>query len=134
MLTQKQEIFALALFEGLSQRQAYYRAYPASKKWKDNSVDQSASLLASSPKIIQRLAELREKAEKKSILKLETVIQELQKIALMDDEELEQYYKAPDKLKALDMLMKHLGGYEKDNSTKITAQIVTMLPEKDPNN
>ena len=44
-LTLKQEKFVLELIKGASQREAYKKAYPASKKWKDASVDSKASAL-----------------------------------------------------------------------------------------
>lgn len=58
-LTAKQEKFVDGILEGLSQRQAYYRAYPKSKNWKDNTVDSRASVLMTNKKVIKRLRELR---------------------------------------------------------------------------
>ena len=64
-LTPKQEAFVDGILEGLSQRQAYYRAYPKSKNWKENAVDSMASQLMSNPKVKQRLKELGWKDKKK---------------------------------------------------------------------
>lgn len=66
-LTKAQEIFAQELFKGASQRQAYYKAYPNSKSWAENSVDSNACALAKDAKVMQRLSELNSKAEKSTI-------------------------------------------------------------------
>ena len=68
MLTSKQEAYCLKRNEGLSQRQAYKAAYPASLKWTDNAVDCAASKLEANAKVLQRLNELRAKTAKKAIL------------------------------------------------------------------
>lgn len=57
-LTQRDQAFALFLFQGKSQIASYHLANPKSEKWKPNSVYVKASLLANSDKIRQRLAEL----------------------------------------------------------------------------
>lgn len=46
--------------KGLTQRQAYLKAYPRSKNWKPSSVDAKACELAKSVKVSERLKELRE--------------------------------------------------------------------------
>lgn len=64
MLTDKQELFLQYLIQGLSQRQAYRKAYPKSLKWKDKSVDTRASQLLKTHKVLIRYQELqKEKAE-----------------------------------------------------------------------
>lgn len=60
-LTRNQEAFAQALFKGKSQRQAYYEAYPSSKKWPAATVDSKASVLAKNGKVAERLNKLNEK-------------------------------------------------------------------------
>ena len=57
-LTTKQEIFVQQLIAGQSQRQAYRKAYPSSKKWKDNVVDNKASELLKSGEVSVRYREL----------------------------------------------------------------------------
>lgn len=64
-LTPKQELFAQEIAKGKSQRQAYYEAYPKSKKWKVETVDAQASRLANNNKVLIRLDELKKIAEKK---------------------------------------------------------------------
>lgn len=69
MLTSGQEAFVAAILEGKSQRQAYYTAYPKSKKWKPSAVDSQASILAKNPKVSQRIDELKAKVEAQVIAK-----------------------------------------------------------------
>lgn len=64
MLTEKREEFVRGLVEGLTQRKAYRRAYPSSRKWKDATVDARASELFKNSKVLVRYQELqKEKAE-----------------------------------------------------------------------
>lgn len=53
-LTPKQELFVQGIIAGLSQRQAYRKAFPNSKKWKDGAVDSNASALLQNTKVLQR--------------------------------------------------------------------------------
>lgn len=62
-LTSKQEKFIQALLDGLSQRQAYQKAYPKSQKWKDKTVDNRASKLFNSYEVFTRYNELKNKIE-----------------------------------------------------------------------
>lgn len=64
-LTSKQETFVDAIMQGKSQRQAYYTAYPKSRKWKETSVDCAAYQLMENIKVINRLKELGWKDKKK---------------------------------------------------------------------
>ena len=127
MLTKKQEEFTLLLFQGDTQRTAYKSAYPTSKTWKETAVDCEASKLASNPKVIQRLSELRSKAEDKAVITLDGIVKDIYRMS-------QEYEREAEGLRALDMLMKHLGGYEKDNTVTLTGTVVTVLPEKDPDN
>jgi len=54
-------------------------------------------------------------------------------IAKSEDNEITEVvkYKMHDKTKALDMLMRHLGGYNKDNSQKITSIIVKVAGDNE---
>lgn len=58
-LTNKQEEYVKGLIDGLSQRQAYYRAYPNSRKWKPETVDSRASELFKNGKVLGRYRELK---------------------------------------------------------------------------
>ncbi len=64
-LTSKQEAFVQALFKGKTQRQAYYEAYPTSRTWAENSVDNKASVLYRNAKVRARLDELNAKLQSK---------------------------------------------------------------------
>lgn len=59
-LTKQEEVFVNGLAQGLSQRQAYLKAYPKRRKWKENSLDNHACLIRKKPKVSQRYAELME--------------------------------------------------------------------------
>ena len=65
MLTTKQERFVQELIKGKSQREAYKIAYPASKKWKDESIDSKASNLFKNVKVRTRYEDLKKKTEEK---------------------------------------------------------------------
>jgi hypothetical protein len=51
------EKFLNYLIEGLTQRQAYYKAFPQSKKWKETTVDSKASDLLVKEKVRERYNE-----------------------------------------------------------------------------
>ncbi len=111
-LTASEERFCLALIEpGLSQAESYRRAFPKSKKWKDESVWVKASQLASTDKVRIRVAELRKQIAEDGVIGAKEVVRELTKVAMA-----EAPIRGGDKVSALDKLMKHFGQYEKDNS------------------
>ncbi len=66
MLTQKQELFALNLFRGMSQREAYIQA-GYSPRMSPAAIDVEASRLADNPNVSLRVAERRRKAEDDAI-------------------------------------------------------------------
>lgn len=57
-LTPKQELFVQGIISGLSQRQAYRKAYPSAKKWQDNVVDNRASELLKNGEVLVRYRKL----------------------------------------------------------------------------
>ena len=67
MLTAKREKFVRGLVAGLSQRQAYYEAYPNSKKWKPETVDNKASKLFKENEILARYNALMEEHKDKAL-------------------------------------------------------------------
>ena len=145
-LTVQQERFARMVASGKSQSEAYRQAYPGSQKWLAKSVHERASALANRAKVAARIAGLREKASRAADLSAEKILREIARVAFVDprrlvnedgsvkglhelDEDLaaavssievDEYGKVKYKLwvknQALDMLMKHMGLYEKDNS------------------
>lgn len=81
MKRDRAEIFCQEIIKGRSQRQAYYKAYPNSKKWKPETVDSKASTLANSEMVLERLAELREETAKVNSITRDAIITELKNIA-----------------------------------------------------
>lgn len=95
MLTAKREKFVRGLVAGLSQRQAYYEAYPNSKKWKPETVDNKASKLFKENEILARYNELMEEHKSKALWTREEAINELKwlyKQAIKSIEEQDEGY------------------------------------------
>ena len=113
-LTNAQEIFAQELFKGASQRQAYYKAYPNSKSWAENSVDSKASQLFRNVKVQQRLSELNSKAEKNTIYNAQQLREFWTKI-LLDGEA-----GITNRLKASELLGKSQGMFVEKRETSIS--------------
>ena len=79
-LTAKQEAFAQALADGLSQSAAYRRAYDA-KRMKDETVTNKASLLAKRDDIGARVDQLRDKLADEAIWSRRDSVEGLKGIA-----------------------------------------------------
>jgi len=83
-LTQKQENFIQGLVKGMSQREAYKAAYDC-KKMTDKTADETASKLLKNPKIAARydqlMTKVRERAEEKTLVSVEWVLQNLKEVA-----------------------------------------------------
>ena len=95
MLTAKREKFVRGLVSGLSQRQAYYEAFPNSKKWKPETVDNKASKLFKENEILARYNALMEEHKNKSLWTREEAINELKwlyKQAIKSIEEQDEGY------------------------------------------
>ena len=76
-LTAKQERYVQGLVAGLSQRQAYIKAYPNAKKWNDNSVDSRASNLLKTDKVLTRYNELLDEHKDKALWTREDSVNKL---------------------------------------------------------
>ncbi len=113
-LTKAQEIFVQELFKGASQRQAYYKAYPNSRNWAENSVDSNACALAKDAKVLQRLKELNSKAEKSTIYDAQQLREFWTKL-LLDDEA-----GIANRLKASELLGKSQGMFIEKRETSIS--------------
>lgn len=74
------EIFCQEIIKGKSQRQAYYIAYPSSKKWKPETVDNKASKLHKCDEVLARLEELRKEAENANKITRDDILSELKNI------------------------------------------------------
>ena len=87
-LTIQQETFVQELIKGQTQRQAYYIAYPHTKKWKPSSVDERASRLFNTVKVKSRFEQLKnrviQEAEEEAIVSAKEVLKELKKIGFAD--------------------------------------------------
>ena len=86
MLTQKQEEFVKGIIEGKSQAEAYRSAYSA-KNMSDNAIYREASLLMSTPKIAQRIEEIRADLVKPTIMSAQERLELLTKIAKGEEPE-----------------------------------------------
>ena len=83
MLTIKQEKFVNNLVKGLSQRKAYRAAFPNSKKWKDETVDNKASKLFNSDEVKARYEELH--TELKSKMEAESIMTVTERMKWLSD-------------------------------------------------
>lgn len=76
-LTAKREEFVLGLVSGLSQRQAYIKAYPRSKCWKPETIDKRASELLKNGEVLGRYNELMKEHADKALWTREEAINDL---------------------------------------------------------
>lgn len=82
-LTAQQEKFALGVFGGKSQADAYREAYKAGKMTAKQ-IHEEASKLANNPKVAQRVEELRKKVEERTLVDAAKVIGEISRLAFFD--------------------------------------------------
>jgi len=82
-LTVKQELFVQGLLAGLSQREAYKRAYNTANM-KDNTIDVRACELAKSSKISVRLDALLSDVKERNMVTIERVLQEYSRLGFFD--------------------------------------------------
>lgn len=122
MLTQKQEQFALNIFEGMNQADAYRASYNA-ENMSDNAIYREASLLMSRPKIAQRIQELRDKAARANIMTAQQRMEWLSNLINNEEEGTNE------KLKAIDIMNKMQGEYiqkvvaDVDNNVTINIEL-----------
>ena len=97
-LTKPQEKFIQELLKGNTQRQAYIKAYPSKKNWKENSLDSSASTLFKNPKVRERydqlLNEMRESETEKTKWTREQSIETLRYVIDVNKKDLERIDRA----------------------------------------
>lgn len=87
-LTTKQEKFVQGLIAGLSQRQAYYQAYPNSKKWKPGTVDNKASELFKQNETLGRYNDLLNEHKEKALWTREKADEKLKWLLAQAEEEI----------------------------------------------
>ena len=109
-LTRPQEIFIQELLKGNTQRQAYLKAYPSKKKWKESSLDTAASNLLKHNKVKTRyeqlLNKMREEETKKTMWTREQSIETLRYVIEVNKKDLERINKAfEEELELLQKLM-----------------------------
>lgn len=109
-LTKPQEIFIQELLKGNTQRQAYLKAYPSKKKWKESSLDSAASNLLKNAKVKTRyeqlLNKMREKEQEKTMWTREQSIETLRYVIDVNKKDLERINKAfEEELEVLQKLM-----------------------------
>ncbi len=110
----RHEMFAQEVAKGMSQRKAYRIAFPKSVKWKDETVDSKASVLANSEKVLERIRELKDLASSKAI---KSAIERKKWLSELIDNDRE---KTENKLKALDLLNKMDGEYTTNTKISVT--------------
>src|SRR3546814_11052830 len=84
VLTPKREQFAVAIAGGMTQTDAYKHAYPASLKWKPESVWSKASELMTNVKVLERIEQLRDRLANRPILKRADVLDERRRLPHSD--------------------------------------------------
>ncbi len=109
-LTKPQEIFIQELLKGNTQRQAYLKAYPSKKKWKESSLDSAASSLLKNEKVKTRYEQLlnnmREKEQEKTMWTREQSIETLRYVIDVNKKDLDRINKAfEEELETLQKLM-----------------------------
>jgi phage terminase small subunit len=134
MLTAKQEKFVQGIIEGKSQAEAYRSAYNC-EKMSDNAIYREASLLIDTPKIAQRLKELREQMMKPTIMSAQERLEYLTRVIKGEEPEREAHIvngemvevEVPSTIKtrltALDLMNKMQGEYVQ----KVEAEVNTSV-------
>lgn len=145
-LTEKQKTFARGVFEGLSQREAYKKAYDCSTK-KDKTVDELASRLARNAKVKEYLEEMNKEVEKSAVLSKKERMEWLSRVvttpinAVDGESDLcQEYtetqgetfsstkYKMPSKIQAIQELNKMDGAYAPEKvETKVEHSFSSLL-------
>lgn len=138
MLTKKQEEFVQNIINGMSQREAYKRAYNCNKMT-DNAIDREASLLMKNPKISQRFKELRDEMVKPTILSAQERLEYLTRVVKGDEKEIRHkmfdgedysYKEEADigtKIKAIDTMNKMTGEYVTRVAGEVTVKLEDLL-------
>lgn len=113
MLTAKQEAFVQNIIQGMSQADAYRKAYP-NQKMLDKTIWESASKLMANPKVSARLLELRNELAKTSIMSAQERLEWLTGLIKSDEES------TTDKLRAADIMNRMQGEYVQKVEAAVT--------------
>lgn len=103
----KKEKYCQARAGGKSQRQAYIEAYPASKRWKPETIDNKAYVLNKDGEIQARLKELVAENGRRAGLSRKNLLDKLERIINTDDVQ----FRGNDVIKAIELYV-HLCGYD----------------------
>lgn len=109
-LNKKQKRFCEEYIVDLNGTRAYIRA-----GYSKNGAEVSASQLLTNPKVSEYIRELNEKVSNKTGVTVEFVINGIKDIAINGESE-------TNKLKAFNLLGKHVGAYEKDNVLEVSGE------------
>ncbi len=125
MLTAKQKNFAELLTQGICQSSAYRGAYET-QNMSDKTVWEEASRLRRHPKVSTRILELEEEKEARrrlqAVSREERILHELEAIAFGDGP-------VAGKLKAMELLGKHIGFFTPQRETKVEKNSEDILAE-----
>lgn len=133
----RHEKFAQELVQGTSQRKAYRVAFPKSVKWKDETVDSKASVLAKNDKVLERVKELQDEISSKAIMTAQERLEFLSGIVkdinqekiVIETETGKKEFEVPanldKKMKAIDLMNKMQGEYV----TKIEGSVSVKLED-----
>lgn len=104
--------YALCLYHGMSQRQAYLEVFPSERKLKDKTLDNKASNLAKNKEVVGRLEELqrRGKIHHEQQVEKEFLTRELKKAILLEIA-LDPEATKTERIKAIDIDNKMDGEY-----------------------
>lgn len=131
-LTLQQEKFARAVGAGKSQAAAFRLAYPASKKWKPESLWSKSSELASRVKVKSRIDSILSKAAADSEVTVGRITREAAAIAFANRLELTRWGPGAlgNKVRAIELLARIAGAFKEDNKQKgdALAMLLTALP------
>lgn len=110
-LTQNQEEFVINLISGMTQREAYKKAFSCVGQ-KDSTIDAKASKLFAMAKIKQRYEDLRDLLkERQDIKAIMTAEQRMEWLTEVVKGDIEEDVSVTERLKALDILNKMSGEY-----------------------
>ena len=115
LLTAKQEKFVQGLVSGLTQRKAYYEAFPNSKKWKPETVDNKASKLFKENEILARYNALMDEHKEKALWTREEAVNTLKWLidrAMRSIDEMDEGYVRQGSSTALINAIKELNNLE----------------------
>lgn len=127
-LTKPQETFIQELLKGNTQRQAYLKAYPSKKKWKDSSIDTAASNMLKHDKVKTRYEEvlnkMRENEQKNTMWTREESIETLRYVIDINKKDLNRIEDAAEE--ELELLQKQI----QENPDKAAVLVQLMLKQR----